>query len=68
MDGRSLETADIGGVAATAPPQLPSQNALRWLIGLRLVVISTLFLGILTDPDQQPANLAAEKLLRSDPL
>ena len=25
----------------------PSQNALRWAIGLRLVVISTLFLGIL---------------------
>ena len=47
MDGRSLETAEIGGVAAAAPPQLPSQNALRWLMGLRLVVISTLFLGIL---------------------
>ena len=47
MDGRSLETAGSGGVAATASPQFPSQNSLRWLIGLRLVVISTLFLGIL---------------------
>jgi two-component system sensor histidine kinase PilS (NtrC family) len=33
-------------VAVTAVPY-PSQNALRWAIGLRLVVISTLFLGIL---------------------
>ena len=47
MDERSLETADLGGVAEAAPPQIPSQNALRWLMGLRLVVISTLFLGIL---------------------
>ena len=31
--------------ASTAP--YPTQNALRWAIGLRLVVISTLFLGIL---------------------
>ena len=47
MDERSLETADVGGVATATPPQGPSQKALRWLIGLRLVVISTLFLGIL---------------------
>jgi two-component system sensor histidine kinase PilS (NtrC family) len=32
--------------AATAPPY-PSERALRWLIGLRLMVISTLFLSIL---------------------
>ena len=32
-----------GALAAAAP----SRSALRWLIGLRLVVISTLFLGIL---------------------
>lgn len=32
--------------AASAVPY-PSQDALRWAIGLRLVVISTLFLGIL---------------------
>ena len=47
MDERSLETAEVGGVAAATPPQVPSQKALRWLIVLRLVVISTLFLGIL---------------------
>ena len=47
MDERSLETADVGGVATATPPLGPSQKALRWLIGLRLVVISTLFLGIL---------------------
>ncbi len=35
--------------AATAPPPEPSPStgALRWLIGLRLVVISGLFLGVL---------------------
>jgi two-component system sensor histidine kinase PilS (NtrC family) len=47
MDERSLETAHIGGVAEATPPQIPSQKSLRWLMGLRLVVISTLFLGIL---------------------
>jgi two-component system sensor histidine kinase PilS (NtrC family) len=47
MEARSLETADFGGVAAATPSQLPSQKALRWFMGLRLVVISTLFLGIL---------------------
>jgi two-component system sensor histidine kinase PilS (NtrC family) len=33
--------------ATAAVVSYPSQNALRWAIGLRLVVISTLFLGIL---------------------
>jgi len=33
--------------AAASVVSYPSQNALRWAIGLRLVVISTLFLGIL---------------------
>lgn len=33
--------------AAASVVSHPSQNALRWAIGLRLVVISTLFLGIL---------------------
>jgi two-component system sensor histidine kinase PilS (NtrC family) len=47
MDERSQKTADLGGVAAATAPQLPSQKALRWLMGLRLVVITTLFLGIL---------------------
>ena len=47
MDERSQKAADNGGVAAATAPQLPSQKALRWLMGLRLVVISTLFLGIL---------------------
>ncbi|HSL17608.1 MAG TPA: ATP-binding protein [Methylomirabilota bacterium] len=35
-----------GGVQA-APAASPSVRALRWLLGLRLVVISTLFLGVL---------------------
>jgi two-component system sensor histidine kinase PilS (NtrC family) len=47
MDERSLETAHVGGVAVATPLQVPSRNSLRWLIGLRLVVITTLFLGIL---------------------
>jgi two-component system sensor histidine kinase PilS (NtrC family) len=47
MDERSQKAADNGGVAAATAPQLPSQKALRWFMGLRLVVISTLFLGIL---------------------
>ncbi len=38
--------AQNGSGATKASPN-PSQNALRWLIGLRLVVITTLFLGIL---------------------
>ncbi len=47
MVERSSETAAPTGEAAAAPAASPSQNALRWLIGLRLVVVSTLFLGIL---------------------
>jgi two-component system sensor histidine kinase PilS (NtrC family) len=47
MDERSLETAHTGGVAEATPLQVPSQKSLRWLMGLRLVVITTLFLGIL---------------------
>jgi two-component system sensor histidine kinase PilS (NtrC family) len=47
MNERSSQTAESGAVAAVTRPQLPSQKALRWLIGLRLVVISTLFFGIL---------------------
>jgi hypothetical protein len=35
------------GGAGAPPFAAPSRAALRWLIGLRLVVISTLFLGIL---------------------
>lgn len=39
-------TTQSGG--ATAPPLTsPSQQTVRWLIGLRLIVISTLFLGTL---------------------
>jgi two-component system sensor histidine kinase PilS (NtrC family) len=48
MAERSRTAATSGGESATAPPPAyASQKALRWLIGLRLVVISTLFLGIL---------------------
>jgi two-component system sensor histidine kinase PilS (NtrC family) len=47
MDERSPETAHTGGVAEATPLQVPSQKSLRWLMGLRLVVITTLFLGIL---------------------
>ncbi len=36
----------MGGVG-TPPFAAPSRTALRWLLGIRLVVISTLFLGIL---------------------
>jgi two-component system sensor histidine kinase PilS (NtrC family) len=40
------EPAAVGG--ATVPPiAAPSPTALRWLLGIRLVVISTLFVGIL---------------------
>jgi two-component system sensor histidine kinase PilS (NtrC family) len=35
------------GGATTPPVVSPSQSSLRWFLGLRLVVISTLFLGIL---------------------
>jgi len=37
---------DEGGAAAP-PVASPSTTALRWLLGLRLVVVSTLFLGVL---------------------
>jgi two-component system sensor histidine kinase PilS (NtrC family) len=37
---------DRGGAAAP-PVASPSTTALRWLLGLRLVVVSTLFLGVL---------------------
>jgi two-component system sensor histidine kinase PilS (NtrC family) len=40
------ETPAAGGAAAP-PFAAPSRAALRWLLGIRLVVISTLFLGIL---------------------
>ncbi len=35
------------GGAHTPPVASPSSRALKWLIGLRLIVISTLFLGVL---------------------
>jgi len=42
----TFRESDAGG--AHAPPAaLPSVNSLRWLLGLRLVVVSTLFLGVL---------------------
>ena len=47
MTARSQTTADQGRLAAAPPGPHPSPKALRWLIGVRLVVISTLFLGIL---------------------
>jgi two-component system sensor histidine kinase PilS (NtrC family) len=43
---RSIAIGQPGG-AQTPPVASPSERALRWLIGLRLVVISTLFLGVL---------------------
>ena len=43
---RRLAPQDTGG--AHAPPiSSPSPKTLRWLIGMRLVVVSTLFVGIL---------------------
>jgi len=47
MVERSQTTAGTGSETATPPVPYPSAKALRWLIGVRLVVISTLFLGIL---------------------
>jgi two-component system sensor histidine kinase PilS (NtrC family) len=35
------------GGAGAPPVASPSANALRWLLGLRLVVVSTLFVGVL---------------------
>jgi two-component system sensor histidine kinase PilS (NtrC family) len=47
MAERSPTAAGSAGGASVPPIQYPSQKALRWLIGLRLVVVSALFLGIL---------------------
>ena len=47
MAGRSPMTESPRKQAAAVMVPYPSQNALRWAIGLRLIVISTLFLGIL---------------------
>jgi two-component system sensor histidine kinase PilS (NtrC family) len=47
MVERSAQAAEIGSEGAAPAAAYPSRNALRWLIGLRLVVITTLFLGIL---------------------
>jgi len=44
--GRIAASKQLGGAVA-APLPYPPVSALRWLIGLRLVVISTLFLGAL---------------------
>ncbi len=41
-----VERATSGG-AQTPPVASPSTRALKWLIGLRLIVVSTLFLGVL---------------------
>ncbi len=38
---------NIAGGAAAPPVALPSSNALRWFIGLRLIVVSALFVGML---------------------
>ncbi len=47
MSGRSSMAVSLRDEAAALALPYPSQKALRWLIGLRLVVISALFLGIL---------------------
>jgi len=47
MAQRSPSTAGSGSDVASPSVPNPSEKALRWLIGIRLVVISTLFLGIL---------------------
>jgi two-component system sensor histidine kinase PilS (NtrC family) len=44
--GFSPATTAEGEVGAS-PLAAPSPNALRWLLGLRLVVVSTLFVGVL---------------------
>ncbi len=46
MEKRSTTTALTAAEMAVPAAPHPSQKSLRWLIGLRLVVISTLFLGI----------------------
>lgn len=47
MAGRSRKAAGSEGGATVPPVSYPSPRTLQWLIGLRLVVISALFLGIL---------------------
>ena len=42
----SIQNERAGG-AHTPPVASPSPQTLRWLIGLRLIVVSTLFLGVL---------------------
>jgi two-component system sensor histidine kinase PilS (NtrC family) len=45
MGWRPATTAE--GEVESSPVAAPSPNALRWLLGLRLVVVSTLFVGVL---------------------
>jgi two-component system sensor histidine kinase PilS (NtrC family) len=45
MSFRPATTAE--GELVSPPIAAPSPNALRWLLGLRLVVVSTLFVGVL---------------------
>jgi len=47
MSPRDASAFETAGGHEAAPAVSPSVNALRWLLGLRIVVISTLFLGIL---------------------
>jgi two-component system sensor histidine kinase PilS (NtrC family) len=47
MAGTETTTTRTTGGASAPPLSSPSPTALRWLIGLRLVVVSALFLGIL---------------------
>lgn len=47
MLDRPERNSTTAGGATTPPVVSPSQTTLRWLLGLRLIVISTLFLGIL---------------------
>lgn len=47
MLDRPDQSPTTTGGATTPPVVSPSRTTLRWLLGLRLIVISTLFLGIL---------------------
>ena len=47
MTDRSKNDQILMGGATTPPVVSPTSAALRWFLGLRLIVISTLFLGIL---------------------
>ncbi len=47
MLDRPERHSNTTGGATTPPVVSPSQTTLRWFLGLRLIVISTLFLGIL---------------------